>query len=214
MSEKKILSRCMFCDSPSYGSGCPYSPHKKHVHIANSDKCIYCGSSSIGTGCPYNPFSKLHVRGVEYSMMAKESAYQSIMTGLFLSRLTQPICEMQAYKMGIIDDEGRKIRDCITEADKASFTPLDMHIIKIRRLMEEHVVDLFRSQVLLEMASKKGVEKFNPEKYEREIRITSKVNHIVDDLRNVFVESVENGFPKEHIENLIIQSILRRDQND
>ena len=201
----------MFCNSPSYGVGCPYSPHKKHVHIANADRCIYCGSPSLGSGCPYNPFSKLHVRGAEYNMMAKESIYQSMMTGLFLSRLVQPICEMPAYKMGLIDEEGRRERECITEEEKSALTPLDIHILKIRRLVEEPVIDLFRSQVLLEMVSKKSDDKFNAEKYQREISITSQIDHVVDSLKNIFTEAVECGLCREHIENLVIQSIIRKE---
>ncbi len=209
MSTSKPVSKCMFCNSPSYGVGCPYSPHKKHVHIANSDRCIYCGSPSLGAGCPYNPFSKLHVRGAEYNMMVKESVHRSAMTGLFLSRLTQPICEMPAFRLGLIDDEGRKIKECITEEEKAALTPIDMYVLKIRRLVEKPVVDLFKSQVLLEMASKRHDDTFCAEKYQKEISIISKIDHIVNDLNSIFNEAVENGFSKDHIENIIIQSILK-----
>ena len=204
----------MFCNSPSYGVGCPYSPHKKHVHIANADRCIYCGSPSLGSGCPYNPFSKLHVRGAEYNMMAKESVHKSIMTGLFLSRLTQPVCEMQAYRLGLIDEEGRKIKECITEEENAALTPLDMHILKIRRLIEKPIVDLYRSHTLLEMTTKNCEDKFCAEKYQKEISIMSKIDHIVNDLDNIFTEAIENGFSKDHIENLVIQSIIKDVKQD
>ena len=212
MSASKQISRCMFCNSPSYGAGCPYSPHKKHVHIANADRCIYCGSPSLGTGCPYNPFSKLHVRGAEYNMMTKESVHKSMMTGLFLSRLTQPVCEMEAFKLGLIDEEGRKIRECVTEVEQAALTPLDMHILKVRRLIEAPVVNLFKSQVLLEMASNKYNNKFCAEKYQKEISLISKIDHITKDLESIFSEAIENGFSKDHIENLVIQSILKDDK--
>ena len=67
------MSKCMFCDSTLYGTGCMYSPHKKHVHLDQPRKCIYCGSSLLGPGCQYNPFSKIHVRGIEYNTIVKES---------------------------------------------------------------------------------------------------------------------------------------------
>lgn len=209
-TQPKQVTHCMFCNSTSYGTGCPYSPHKKHVHISSGQKCIYCGSSSIGTGCPYNPFSKLHVRGVEYSMMMKESVHQSLSTGLFLCRLTEPIEEMAAYKLKIIDDQGRKMRDCITEEDKAAFTPIDMHILKIRRLIGEHVLDLFKSNVLLEMASQTNNEKFDIKKYTEEVKLISQIDQMTNGMSEIFDEGIQKGFSRSHIENLIIESIIKK----
>lgn len=203
-------SHCMFCNSTSYGFGCAYSPHKRHVHISNGQKCIYCGSVAVGMGCSMNPFSKMHIRGVEYNMMTKESAYQSVMSGLFLTRLTQPITDTPAYKLGLIDESGRKMKECTTDEEKAALTPLDMHIFKIRRLIGEHVVELFKSNVLLEMASIKREEKFDANKYQQEVKMVSTIDHIIDDLKVVFDEGVETGFSRDHIENLVIESILRK----
>ena len=204
----KLISKCMFCDSTAYGPGCPYSPHKKHVHITNGHTCIYCGSASIGTGCPYNPFGKNHVRGIDYNAMTKESVYQSVMAALFLERLTQPIKEMPAFKLGIIDEKGCKIKEVITEEEKASFKPLDQYIIKIRRLIGEHIVDLFKSNILLEMSS--NTEKFDAEKYQLEVAMTSRIDCMLTNLEQIFSESIEQGFSRGHIENIIIESILKK----
>jgi hypothetical protein len=206
--QNKPVSRCMFCNSTTYGLGCPYSPHKKHVHVTDAHKCIYCGSSNLGEGCPYNPYGRAHVRGVEYNMMAKESIHQSMMSGLFLLRLTQPITEMAAYKMGLIDESGRKIKECNTLEEKASLTPLDMHILKIRRLMGNHMVDLFRNNTLLEMTN--GQSAFNAERYSKEVKLTSQIDHVVNSLDEILSEGIEKGFSRGHIENLVIESILKR----
>ncbi|MDD4109984.1 MAG: hypothetical protein PHS54_00360 [Clostridia bacterium] len=205
---KKPITRCMFCNSTSYGSGCPYSPHKKHVHITNGQNCIYCGSSSIGAGCPHNPFSKNHVRGVEYNNMTKESIHQSVIAALFLERLVQPINEMPAFKMGLIDEQGRKIKQIQTIDEDASLKPIDQYILKIRRLIGEHVINLFKSNILLEIANKSDA--FNVEKYQKEVAIASQISHIVDDLDKIFVEGVEQGFSRSHIENILIESILKK----
>ncbi|MDR2095392.1 MAG: hypothetical protein LBP76_07720 [Treponema sp.] len=56
-------SRCRFCGSQSYGSGCPYNVNGRyHVHIGDEQSCVYCGSSSYGSGCPYSP-SRKHIHG-------------------------------------------------------------------------------------------------------------------------------------------------------
>ena len=53
------MSKCKFCGSSSFGSGCYNSPTKNHEHIGIGDKCVYCGSSSYGSGC-YNSPTKTH----------------------------------------------------------------------------------------------------------------------------------------------------------
>ena len=210
---KKHVSRCMFCNSTSYGFGCPYSPHRRHVHVDDPRKCIYCGSISVGRGCPYNPFSKLHVRGVEYNTMTRESVYHSIMAGLFLSRLTQPITEMAAYKMGLIDENGCKIKECQTDEERAALTILDSHIIKIRRMIGEDVVSLFKSNVLLEMASQNEQKAFDPEKYKQEIKLKSEAEQIIQNMQQTFSEGIEKGFSRAYIENLFVEAIIKDNEH-
>ncbi|MBP5544033.1 MAG: hypothetical protein ILM98_08155 [Kiritimatiellae bacterium] len=53
-----VGAMCEFCGSSSYGSGCPYSPYGKHKHGGDGAKCVWCGSSSYGSGCPYSPASR------------------------------------------------------------------------------------------------------------------------------------------------------------
>ena len=208
LSEKKQTSRCMFCNSSSYGTGCPYSPHKKHVHIVSGLNCIYCGSINTGRGCPYNPFNKLHIRGVEYNAMMKESVHKSVMAGIFLTRLAQPITEMSAYKLGLIDESGHRIKAGTTEGEMAALTPLDMHILKVRRLIGEHVVELFRSSVLLEIASSQTPEKFDADKYKCEMELNARIGHLVTSMQEIVSEGIESGFSRENMENRIIESIL------
>jgi hypothetical protein len=208
MSQSKVKSTCMYCGSTAYGPGCAYSPHKRHVHISNGMNCIYCGSSSIGMGCPYNPFSKIHIRGAEYNNMMKESIYQSVMGALFLDRLTQPIESMEAYKRGLIDNKGRKIKEAVTEEEITSLRPLDQQILKIRRLINEDVIQLFKSNTLLEIAS--TTETFDVEKYKKEVKLNSRIAHVIENLREIFSDGVEQGFSKGYIENLIFESILKR----
>lgn len=52
------MSKCRYCNSSSYGSGCPNSPTKKHEHNGDEEKCEYCSSRSYGSGCPNSPIKK------------------------------------------------------------------------------------------------------------------------------------------------------------
>lgn len=56
--EDEDMSRCRYCDSKSYGSGCSYSPTKKHEHNDDEKACEFCGSKSYGSGCSYSPTKK------------------------------------------------------------------------------------------------------------------------------------------------------------
>lgn len=203
----------MFCNSVSYGYGCPYSPHKRHVHLDDPTKCIYCGSSSIGHGCPYNPYGRVHIRGIEYNTMIKESIHKSVTAGIFISRLTQPITDTPAYKMGLIDKRGCKLRECINSDEEAALTPLDMYIFKIRRLVGENITELFKSNVLLEISSKQYEKEFNAAKYSEEIKISSDIRFAIDNLKKIYSEANQKGFSKNLIENLIIEAIITGDEN-
>lgn len=206
-------SKCLYCNSPSYGRGCPYSPHKLHVHIDDPKRCIYCSSQSVGTGCPYNPFSKIHVRGVEFNTMLKENVYNTFTAGLFLTRLTQPINETEAYKLGLISEEGRVIRNPETDSEKSALTSLDKYILKIRRMIGENIIELFKSNVLLELMVEKNPSEFDSVKYQKEIKLQSKVDSLVNDIFDIYSESVHEGFSVNIIEKFILESILKKYDN-
>ena len=212
--ETNKTSKCMYCGSAGYGKGCPYSPHHTHIHVDDSKRCIYCGSTSFGVGCPYNPFSRIHVHGMEYNQMIKESIHKSFSAGIFLSRLLQPIIETYAYKLGIIDKQGRKIRELQTEEDKNAFTPLDAYIFKLRRLVSEETFSLLNPCVIIELLSTNKQEKFDSKLYEQEIKLKNKVENLVKDYKNIIQEGVQVGITVSTIENLLIQSFLEININD
>ena len=207
-SQQPKKSKCLYCGSPSYGVGCPYSSHRKHVHVDDSKKCVYCGSSSFGVGCPYNPFSRLHVHGVDYNNALKESLHRSFTAGIFLNRLMQPISECQAYKFGIVNDEGKKLRDPVNDEEKASYNPLDAHIFRLKRLIGEDTLALLHSNVIMNMLSEQREEKFDSNKYELEISAQNKVNNLINDFKSVIEESTQSGIPMSIVENMIIRAIL------
>ena len=99
---KQQISRCMYCSSTSYGKGCRYGPHGVHFHPDDAKKCSYCGSTSFGRGCKVNPFDDLHLHGINYNSMFKESLKNSFM----IEQLNKDFKDYEAYKLGIIDENG------------------------------------------------------------------------------------------------------------
>jgi hypothetical protein len=57
-----FMSKCRYCNSTFYGSGCLRSPHKMHEHAGDEKRCEFCGSSSYGSGCLNSP-TKSHRHG-------------------------------------------------------------------------------------------------------------------------------------------------------
>lgn len=62
LGQTHMNSRCRYCNSSSFGPGCPSSPTRVHDHSGDAAKCEFCGSSSYGPGCPHSP-SKRHRHG-------------------------------------------------------------------------------------------------------------------------------------------------------
>jgi hypothetical protein len=56
--EIQMATKCRYCNSSSYGSGCMHSPTGKHEHRDDEKHCEWCGSSSYGSGCMYSPTGK------------------------------------------------------------------------------------------------------------------------------------------------------------
>ena len=209
MSEKtnKQKSECMFCGAHVYGGGCPYSPHRKHVHTDEPTKCIYCGMSSFGIGCPYNPFSRAHVHGSEYNSMIKENAYETFVSSLFLHRLSQPITETAAYQKGLVDKNGCKIRDPETLEEKAALTPLDQYIFKVRRFIGPDKIELLNSSVVLEKMSHES-KAFNSSDYEQECKIRNRIHHLMEELLKTIAEGNESGITRSGLDGMVIEALL------
>ena len=51
-------TKCKYCGSSCYGSGCYHSPTGKHRHGPGANKCIWCGSTANGSGCYHSPTGK------------------------------------------------------------------------------------------------------------------------------------------------------------
>lgn len=71
-------SRCVYCQSQSFGKGCSYGPNGIHCHPGDEKRCSYCGSTNFGTGCTIAP-GGVHVHGYIASGWPDKSASPSSM---------------------------------------------------------------------------------------------------------------------------------------
>jgi hypothetical protein len=206
-------SECMYCGSRSYGKGCLYGPAGTHVHTDDPSRCIYCGSISHGLGCPHNPHAKFHVHGLEYNNMLKETVQKNFMIDLFFKRLFESFENMQAFKLGLIDEQGHLIKKPQTEEEKASITPFDHYIFKLRRLLGEAKLQYLSNDIAIELVTEKK-DDFNVEKYEKEVIIKNKFKDLIQDFSRVLSDGLQEGFSKESLELFLLETFLDEECNN
>jgi len=206
------MSKCIYCGSQAYGRGCPFSPHKIHVHLGNVRKCIYCGSVAMGMGCPFNPHSKMHVHGVEYNQMVRDSAEHTLTSVYLIDKLNTPIEEHPAFQLGLIDAKGRKLREPETLEEKNAFTLTDQYIIRIKDMLGCKL-DMVNTSLYLEHNE---VEEINAkqfaENYENELIIKRKLTNLVEEFKILISDSKQQGLTTNSFEKILME-ILNNEEN-
>lgn len=193
---------CIYCGSPAYGPSCPFSPHKKHVHMSNPKRCCYCGSSSRGPGCPFNPFTKVHVHGVEYNQMIKDSANNSIVQAYLIKKLSEPITDTKAYQLKLVNEDGIIIKKPETVEEMSALTSIDKYIFDLKTILGDSAIGTINNIRLLKLEENTI---FDPEKYKKELALKAKVKDIVLNLNNVIQEAIESNVSSETFEKMLIE---------
>lgn len=200
IDEKKVsafkpVSRCMYCNSTSYGKGCKYAPKGVHFHPEDPKKCSYCGSTSYGRGCRLNPFGDIHLHGVDYNKMFNESFKNRFL----LSILNKEYKDFEAYKLGIINENGDKIKEPITEQEQAAYSPETKTILKIKKYLGPKL-DLINQTAILESASKLN---YNKDNHKKVLHYEQRINDIIAELHKTTEEALKEGLSIEQVQALL-----------
>jgi len=195
----KTISRCLYCGSTSYGKGCKFAPKGVHFHADDTKKCSYCGSPNYGKGCKMNPFSDLHLHGIPYNSMIKEKLNHSVKKNSLLVELTKPVEEYKAYQLGIINSDGRKIKDPITEEEKASYTPYVRTLLSLKKHLGGKI-ELISSLSLLEKAI---TPEYNIDTHKKLLAFESKYNQKIGEILEIIETAIEDGLTYEEIDAFI-----------
>lgn len=83
-----------------------------------------------------------------------------------LKKLTTPFDKTQAYKLGLIDKKGKKIKNAETDAEKKAMTLLDRLVLNLKRLLGK--VPGGRSQLATYIAALKLIQEHVETKYNKE----------------------------------------------
>jgi len=189
------ISRCMYCNSTSYGKGCKFAPKGVHFHPDNSKKCSYCGSTSYGRGCKLNPFTDIHLHGIDYNKMFNESLKNKFL----LNMLNKEFKEFEAYKLGIINEKGDKIKEPVTIQELLAYSPETKTILKVKKYLGSKL-DLINQTALLENSNKLS---YNKDNHKKLLQYEEKFNNIFAELHQTADEALKEGLSVEQVQTML-----------
>lgn len=189
------ISRCMYCGSPSYGKGCRYAPNGVHFHPNDAKKCAYCGSPNYGKGCKLNPNSEIHMHGINYNSMLNETLKNKFL----LNNLNKNYKDFEAYKLGIINSNGDKIKEPVTEQEQLAYSAETKTILKVKKYLGSKL-DLINQTSILESASNLN---YNKENHKKLLEYEQKINDAVSDVFKITEEALRDGLSIEQVQALL-----------
>lgn len=198
---KQQQSRCMYCGSTTRGKGCRYAPHGVHFHPDDPTKCAYCGSPNYGKGCHVNPIGDIHVHGVNYNSMFKEQLQGFINAEFLLKELTKKFEDFEAFKHGIIDANGNKLRTPVNEEEELAYSPFVKTILKLKRFLGTKT-DLLEAGMMLEnkSLSSKNTDYVHQQKL---FECKTKVQENLNNLYKTIDEAMLDGITFDEVKELI-----------
>lgn len=193
------VSRCLYCSSPSYGKGCKFGPKGVHFHPDDPKKCSYCGSSSYGNGCQLNPTSKIHLHGIDYNSMFNEMLQEAVQNQFLLKLLNKKFEDFEAYKYGIVNESGDRIREPVTEQERSSYSPYIKTVLKIKKYLGPKL-DLINQVAVLESTN---IVSYNRENHLNLLQFEERINEVISQLHKITHEALQLGITAEQIEKII-----------
>jgi hypothetical protein len=193
-------SRCVFCNSTDYGKGCRFGPKGVHFHPHDFSKCSYCGSPDFGKGCRLNPAGNLHIHGGVYNNMYKEELHSILDNSVLINELKKDYTEFECYRLGIIDDNGNKIKQPITEAEQLSYSPLTRTILRVKKYLGAKVDLLDAAQTFSRETT--GLHE-SVEQHKKIVQYRERFDSLINEMYKLVQEAQNDGIPAENLKKII-----------
>ena len=145
-----------------------------------------------------NP-TKLHLHGIPYNSMLTDSIKNMLRNSFLLNELNKPFTEFTAYELGIINHEGRKIREPVTEDETRSYSLLTRSILKIKKYLGIKTELLINTSLL----EKETEYNYNNEKHKILLAFESKFQAKVSEIYELINDAVQSGLTLEEIDAYI-----------
>jgi hypothetical protein len=124
---------------------------------------------------------------------------ENLKNKFLLSALNKDYKEFEAYKLGIINANGDKLKDPITEPEQAAYSPETKTILKIKKFLGSKL-DLINQTAILESASKLN---YNKESHKKVLEYELKINDIISDLFKTVDQALKEGLSIEQVQALL-----------
>lgn len=194
-------SKCMYCGSTSYGSGCIFSSHRIHIHTDDPSRCIYCGLMSYGSGCIFNPFTKMHIHGVDVGQTLRETVRKTVEVSYITDRLLTEIKDTEAYTVGLVDEKGNLLRAPESVYEQNLVSPLNRLIYKLKKYIP---ID---AQTLTEALKLHSSIEESISEFEIKLQLESELIPLIKQIKSI-IKYNSNKISIEKIEEAIESAIL------
>lgn len=194
-------SKCMYCGSTSYGSGCIFSAQKIHVHTDDPTRCIYCGMMAYGSGCIFNPYTKMHIHGADMGQTVRETMRKTVELSYLTDRLLQDVKQTEAFKVGLIDEKGNLLRTPLDIHEQRLISPLSRLLYKLKNYIPVDAETLTESLKLFANTTE------SIEEYKHKLQLEHDARHLILQLKEL-IHNNTNKLSLENIEEAIESAIL------
>ena len=199
----KLQSRCMYCGSTSYGSGCVFSAKHIHIHTDDPTRCIYCGMMAYGSGCIFNPYNHMHVHGMDVGQAIAESVRKTVELTYLTDRLFENIKDSEAYRLKLINESGVLIRAPETPYEQRLVSPLSNFLQNIKKYLVADSASVVNALKL----QQNNVHNETIEEYESKLQFEHEVKHIINQLKQLITDNI-TSMSLESVEGAIESAIL------
>ena len=124
---------------------------------------------------------------------------ESMKNKFLIDTLNQDFTEFEAYKLGIINEKGDKIKDPISEQELAAYSAETKTLLKIKKYLGSKL-DLINNTAILESATK--IE-YNRENHKKVLQFEEKFNSILAQLHETADEALKEGLSIEQVRALL-----------
>lgn len=132
--------------------------------------------------------------------MIKENVQSFLDHGVLLKELKRSFVEFECFKLGIIDEQGNKIKTPVTEQEKMSFSPMVRTVLKLKRYLGSKI-DLIEACGDFEHKVLNINE--NIEHYKKVIEYQDKIRLLVNELYKTLDEAYLDGLLMEDISKIL-----------
>ena len=142
-----------------------------------------------------NPFGDIHMHGIDYNKMFNESLKNKFL----LSILNKEYKDFEAYKLGIINENGDKIKEPVTEQEHLAFSPETKTVLKIKKYLGPKL-ELINQTALLEGSNKLN---YSRENHKILLQYEEKFNNIFAQLHETTEQALKEGLSIEQVQKLL-----------